>query len=153
MLEMLWDTRGYFFWLLVVSAVCLLLERAAPWRKHQKLWRRQFGQDLFWLVFNGHYAALLVSHVYGIDGQVIEVPDRTTILDAARLLGDELPSVCNDPRIRPVGGCRLYLENIALPIFDALRIANPGSVREGTTILSVPTRFRDQTSVTTEGAC
>lgn len=47
-----------------------------------------------------------------IDGQVIEVPDRTTILDAARLLGDELPAVCNDPRIHPVGGCRLCLVEV-----------------------------------------
>ncbi|MEW6747308.1 MAG: sterol desaturase family protein [Planctomycetota bacterium] len=63
MLEILWNTRGYFFWLLVVSGFCLALERIAPWRRQQRLWRRQFGQDLFWLVFNGHYAGLLISHV------------------------------------------------------------------------------------------
>ncbi|HEX5132538.1 MAG TPA: sterol desaturase family protein [Candidatus Krumholzibacteria bacterium] len=61
MLHILWDTRGYFFWLLVVSALCLILERIWPWRKQQKLVRRQFGQDLFWLFFNGHYAGLLVA--------------------------------------------------------------------------------------------
>jgi len=63
MLEILWDTRGYFFWLLVISAACLVLERIRPWRKEQKLLRRQFGQDLFWLVFNGHYVAILVAYV------------------------------------------------------------------------------------------
>lgn len=62
MLQMIWDTRGYFFWLLVVSALCLLLERVWPWPKNQKVLRRQFAQDLFWLFFNGHYAGILVAH-------------------------------------------------------------------------------------------
>ena len=61
MLQFLWDPRGYFFWLLVVSAVVLGLERARPWRREQRLLRRQFGQDVFWLVFNGHYAGILVT--------------------------------------------------------------------------------------------
>ncbi|NJL28965.1 MAG: sterol desaturase family protein [Thermoanaerobaculia bacterium] len=63
MLQILWDTRGYFFWLLVLSAFVLLLERLWPWRREQRLLRRQFGQDLFWLVFNGHYAGILVAHL------------------------------------------------------------------------------------------
>ena len=63
MLQVIWDTRGYFFWLLVVSAFCLVLERIWPWRKQQKMVRRQFVQDLFWLFFNGHYAGILVAYV------------------------------------------------------------------------------------------
>jgi len=63
MLQVIWDTRGYLFWLLVVSALCLVLERLRPWRTQQKLLRRQFAQDLFWLFFNGHYAGILVAHV------------------------------------------------------------------------------------------
>ena len=55
MLHILWDVRGYFFWLLAVSALCWGLERLFAWRWGQKAWRAQFGQDLFWLVFNGHY--------------------------------------------------------------------------------------------------
>lgn len=61
MLHVIWDTRGYFFWLLVVSALCLILERIRPWRRQQKLVRRQFAQDLFWLFFNGHYTGVLVA--------------------------------------------------------------------------------------------
>jgi sterol desaturase/sphingolipid hydroxylase (fatty acid hydroxylase superfamily) len=61
MLHVLWDTRGYFFWLLVVSVLCLILERIRPWRRQQKLVRRQFAQDLFWLFFNGHYTGVLVA--------------------------------------------------------------------------------------------
>ena len=63
MLQIIWDTRGYFFWLLVISALCLILERIRPWRKQQKLVRRQFAQDLFWLFFNGHYVGVLVASV------------------------------------------------------------------------------------------
>ncbi len=63
MLQIIWDTRGYFFWLLIVSAVCLILERLWPWRKQQKMVRRQFGQDLIWLFLNGHFAGILMAHV------------------------------------------------------------------------------------------
>ena len=63
MLQVIWDTRGYFFWLLVISALCLILERIWPWRSQQKMVRRQFAQDLFWLFFNGHYVGVLVATV------------------------------------------------------------------------------------------
>jgi len=61
MIQILWDTRGYFFWLLVVSALCLVLERLWPWRREQRMLRRGFAQDLFWLFFNGHYASILIA--------------------------------------------------------------------------------------------
>jgi len=62
-LQVIWDTRGYFFWLLVVSALCVLLERLRPWRKTQRLFRRQLGQDVFWLFFNGHFAGIFLAQV------------------------------------------------------------------------------------------
>jgi len=61
MLHILWDTRGYFFWLLVISISCWVVERLVPWRPSQRAWRDQFGQDLFWLLFNGHYAGILLA--------------------------------------------------------------------------------------------
>jgi sterol desaturase/sphingolipid hydroxylase (fatty acid hydroxylase superfamily) len=63
MLNIIWNTRGYFFWLLAISLFCWLLERLAPWRKEQKAWRKQIGQDFFWLIFNGHYAGLLIAYL------------------------------------------------------------------------------------------
>lgn len=63
MLQIIWDTRGYFFWLLLISALCLVGERIWPWRERQKMLRRQFLQDLFWLILNGHYAGILIAHV------------------------------------------------------------------------------------------
>ena len=63
MLDILWNTRGYFFWLLMVSLLCFALERFWPWRKKQPLLREQIGQDLIWLVINGHYVGIALSFV------------------------------------------------------------------------------------------
>ncbi|MCG8606893.1 hypothetical protein MJD09_18150, partial [bacterium] len=63
MLNIIWDTRGYFFWLMMVSLFCWVLERIWPWRKEQRAFRKQIGQDFFWLAFNGHYAGILVAFV------------------------------------------------------------------------------------------
>ena len=62
MFNFIWDTSGYFFWLLVVSLICWLLERIFPWRKNQTAFRQQIGQDFFWLIFNGHYAGVLIAY-------------------------------------------------------------------------------------------
>lgn len=89
MLQILWHTRGYFFWLLVISASCWLLERLAPWRPEQRAWRDQFGQDLFWLVFNGHYAGILLASlsawVLGMITQALG-HDFRTLLEPFKLL-------------------------------------------------------------------
>lgn len=63
LLHVLWDTHGYLFWLLVISAGCLVAERIKPWRRGQKLFRKEFFQDLFLLFFNGHYFAVLFAYV------------------------------------------------------------------------------------------
>jgi sterol desaturase/sphingolipid hydroxylase (fatty acid hydroxylase superfamily) len=61
MWQALLSTKGYFFWLLVVSALAFVLERLFTWRKNQSVWRKEIGQDLFFLIFNGHYAGLLIA--------------------------------------------------------------------------------------------
>ena len=63
MLNIIWNTSGYFFWLLVVSLFCWILERTVPWRRQQKAFRRQIWQDFFWLTFNGHYAGVLIAFI------------------------------------------------------------------------------------------
>ena len=63
MIDVLWNTRGYFFWLLVVSAAVFVLEWLSPWRKEQPKLRRELGQDLFFLVFNGHYLGIALASV------------------------------------------------------------------------------------------
>lgn len=61
MLQILWDTRSYFFWLLAVSFLCFILERLWPWRRQQRALRPQITQDLFWRIFNSHYAGIAVA--------------------------------------------------------------------------------------------
>ncbi len=53
--------RQYWFWLAAVSLVVMGLERIAPWRREQEWLRPQFGQDLFWLTFNGVAWGFVVS--------------------------------------------------------------------------------------------
>src|ERR1700675_814762 len=63
MVQLIWDTRSYLFWLLVVSIFCATVERLRPWRAEQAMFRPQSGQDVFWLFFNGHIAGIIVARV------------------------------------------------------------------------------------------
>ena len=47
-----------------------------------------------------------------IDGQTVEVPEGTTVLNAARKAGIEIPTLCDHPELTPYGGCRLCLVEI-----------------------------------------
>jgi formate dehydrogenase major subunit len=47
-----------------------------------------------------------------IDGQAVSVPAGTTIWEAARQLGIDIPVLCHTPRLRPVGVCRLCVVDI-----------------------------------------
>lgn len=54
---------NYLFWLLIISSFCFALERFYAWRKEQKWNREQFGQDIFFLIFNGEFAGLLIAKI------------------------------------------------------------------------------------------
>jgi sterol desaturase/sphingolipid hydroxylase (fatty acid hydroxylase superfamily) len=84
----------YYFWLIAVSILCFLLERLTPWRKSQKVFRKGFLQDLFWLVFNGHFLGVLLAMVTGKTVQVfntflfklgLPVPESLALLANAPL--------------------------------------------------------------------
>jgi len=47
-----------------------------------------------------------------IDGKPVSVPAKTTILEAARRHDIYIPTLCDDPRLEPHGGCRLCLVNV-----------------------------------------
>ncbi|NOY64008.1 MAG: 2Fe-2S iron-sulfur cluster binding domain-containing protein, partial [Nitrospirae bacterium] len=47
-----------------------------------------------------------------IDGKYIEVPEGTTILEAARQASIYIPTLCDDPRLEPYGACRLCLVQV-----------------------------------------
>jgi len=47
-----------------------------------------------------------------IDGKHVSVPRKTTILEAARRNDIFIPTLCDDPRLEPYGGCRLCLVKV-----------------------------------------
>jgi formate dehydrogenase major subunit len=47
-----------------------------------------------------------------IDGLAIEVPEGTTLWDAARSAGIEIPVLCHEPRMKPVGVCRMCVVDV-----------------------------------------
>ncbi len=47
-----------------------------------------------------------------IDGKNIEVKEGTSVLNAARAAGIEIPTLCDHPQLTPYGGCRLCLVEV-----------------------------------------
>ncbi|MBA4398791.1 MAG: ferredoxin, partial [Anaerolinea sp.] len=47
-----------------------------------------------------------------INNQPIEVTEGTTVLNAARQAGIEIPTLCDHPHLTPFGGCRLCMVEI-----------------------------------------
>jgi predicted molibdopterin-dependent oxidoreductase YjgC len=47
-----------------------------------------------------------------VDGHEIEVAPGTTVLEAARLVGAEIPTLCFDDRQAPFGACRVCLVGV-----------------------------------------
>jgi len=48
---------------------------------------------------------------FTIDGQEVTVPKGTTVLEAAKSIGIEIPTFCWHPKLKPVGACRMcYVE-------------------------------------------
>jgi predicted molibdopterin-dependent oxidoreductase YjgC len=54
-----------------------------------------------------------------IDGQSIEVPEGTTIWDAAKSAGIEIPVLCHDERYDPVGMCRMCAVDVGGRVYAA----------------------------------
>src|SRR6201996_3311793 len=54
-----------------------------------------------------------------IDGREVTVPDGTTILDAAKQLGIDIPVLCHDDRYDPVGVCRMCVVDVGARVYAA----------------------------------
>jgi len=53
-----------------------------------------------------------------IDGKAVTVPEGTLIVDAAKLIGIDIPVFCYHPKMEPVGMCRMCLVDIGRPVID-----------------------------------
>ncbi len=62
------------------------------------------------LIYNG--VDVLPRMTLTIDGQSIEVPDGSTVLDAVNRLGIPLPQLCKDSDRGPLGACRTCLVHV-----------------------------------------
>ncbi len=54
-----------------------------------------------------------------IDGNSVTVPKGTTIWDAARKADIDIPALCHDPRMKPVGVCRMCVVDIGARVLAA----------------------------------
>lgn len=65
-----------------------------------------------------------MSHEHGevtltIDGKEVQVPRGTTLWEAAREHGIDVPVLCHSPRLRPVGVCRLCVVDVGERVLAA----------------------------------
>lgn len=59
---------NYFWGLTAISLIVWLLEIAFPWRKDQKIFRRDFWLDAFYMYFNFFIFAIVITGVYDLLG-------------------------------------------------------------------------------------
>ena len=53
-----------------------------------------------------------------MDGRQITVPDGMLVVDAAKMVGIDIPVFCYHPKMEPVGMCRMCLVEIGRPMID-----------------------------------
>ena len=47
-----------------------------------------------------------------INGQTLYAQEGMTVLEAARICGIEIPTLCNHPNLKPIGSCRMCLVEV-----------------------------------------
>ena len=66
-----------------------------------------------------------------IDGKHLELEKPINLLEAAKLVGINIPNLCYSPELTPYGGCRLCLVEIEgrkTPVASCSRLAEDGMV-------------------------
>ena len=53
-----------------------------------------------------------------IDGKQVAVPAGSNLVDAAKMVGIDIPVFCHHPKLEPVGMCRMCLVEIGRPVRD-----------------------------------
>jgi bidirectional [NiFe] hydrogenase diaphorase subunit len=76
-----------------------------------------------------------------IDGQLLAVPNGSTLLEAVRAAGGSLPSLCHLEGLSPVGACRLCL--VAVQDSPRLQAACVSPVVEGMVVTTDTDQLRD----------
>jgi formate dehydrogenase major subunit len=82
-----------------------------------------------------------------IDGVEVTVPEGTSIWDAARQVGVEIPVLCHDPKMRPVGVCRVCVVDVGQRVLAASCVR---ACEDGMTVDTRNERVEQQRSVLVE---
>ncbi|MFO7905541.1 MAG: 2Fe-2S iron-sulfur cluster-binding protein [Planctomycetota bacterium] len=77
-----------------------------------------------------------------IDGKNVEVEEGATILDAARKVGIEIPTLCHHPALKPSGACRLCLVEIVFSWGSRLQTSCVYPAQEGLEVRTNTERVR-----------
>ena len=88
-----------------------------------------------------------------IDGISVEVPEGTTVLNAARQAGITIPTLCDHPHLTPFGGCRLCIvevQGFRVPVASCTLPAGNGMVvQTDTEKLSASRKFSSSSTIKT----
>jgi heterodisulfide reductase subunit A2 len=71
-----------------------------------------------------------------INDRLVEVPEGTTVLEAARKIGAHIPTLCYYEAIKPYGGCRLCLVEVTLGNRTQITASCTYPVAEGLKVLT-----------------
>src|SRR5580692_8603665 len=82
-----------------------------------------------------------------IDGRETTVADGTTVLEAARELGIEIPVLCHDDRYDPVGVCRMCVVDVGARVYAAACVR---PCEEGMEVTTASDQIDAQRSMLTE---
>ena len=82
-----------------------------------------------------------------IDGREVTVRDGTTILDAAKQLGIDIPVLCHDDRYDPVGVCRMCVVDVGARVYAAACVR---PCEEGMDVKTTTERVEHHRSMLTE---
>src|SRR5260221_9448359 len=82
-----------------------------------------------------------------IDGRGVTVPAGTTIWAAAKEAGIDIPVLCHDPRLRPVGVCRMCVVDVGGRVLAASCVR---PCEQGMKVATSSERVERQRAVLTE---
>lgn len=83
-----------------------------------------------------------------VDGEAVEVPEGSTLLDACRMAGKDVPTLCYLETLTPVNACRVCVVEVA-----GARVLAPACSRKaepGMTVLTNSERVRTSRKVVLE---
>lgn len=69
-----------------------------------------------------------------IDDRPVSVPAGTLIVDAAKMVGNDIPVFCYHPKMEPVGMCRMCLVEVGRPVIDRAT-GQPQTNPDGTPVI------------------